>query len=113
MKQKRINIPIYYGSLLIIDNTTKEYTKEIETKYNCETTDGYSAFVFENNKVKHFQLIVVITTLDPSVIAHESVHLTNKIFNNVGQELDSYNDEAQAYLTGWLFDKIYKFINKK
>jgi hypothetical protein len=28
-------------------------------------------------------------------------------------EFDAYNDEPEAYLTGWLFDEIYKFLNQK
>ena len=37
-----------------------------------------------------------------STISHESVHLCNYIFSYLGQELDTHNDEAQAYLTGYL-----------
>jgi len=28
-------------------------------------------------------------------------------------ELDRFNDEPQAYLTGWLFDEIYKFLKEQ
>jgi hypothetical protein len=112
MKIKRIKIPIYVGSLVIIDDKDLEHTKEIEKKYNCGPIDGYSAFVFENPSSKYFQLVVVMQCNKPSIIAHESVHLANRMFNHVGQDLDIDNDEAQAYLVEWFFDKIYKFLNK-
>lgn len=38
-------------------------------------------------------------------IAHESVHLCSNIFEVHDIKPDVYNDEPQAYLTGWLFDQ--------
>jgi hypothetical protein len=112
MKIKRIKIPIYFGTLVIINDKNLEYTDKIEKKYDIGPIDKYDGFVFENPNSKFFELVVVMRTDNPSIIAHECVHLTNRTFNNVRQKLHIKNDEAQAYLTGWFFDKIYKFINK-
>ena len=45
-----------------------------------------------------------------SLIAHESVHLVNHLFEDWGIKLDLDNDEPQAYLTGWFVEQIDKFL---
>jgi hypothetical protein len=47
-----------------------------------------------------------------SNIAHKIVHLKNAIYLACAMEVDRYNDEPEAYLTGWLFDQINNFLNK-
>ena len=47
-----------------------------------------------------------------SSITHEVVHIKNFIFLNCGAKLDRDNDESEAYLSGYLFEQIYNFINK-
>lgn len=49
----------------------------------------------------------------PGIIAHESKHIVNHIFEDVCQRLDLYNDEAECYLLGWVVDRIHEFINQK
>lgn len=44
----------------------------------------------------------------PGIIAHEAKHLLNKIFIDIGQDLDRYNDEAECYLLGWIVNRIYE-----
>ena len=43
-------------------------------------------------------------------IAHECLHATNTILSHVGIKADYDNDEAQAYLMGYLTDQITEFI---
>ena len=38
----------------------------------------------------------------------QTAHTVNYIFNDKGVKLDSYNDEPQAYLTGWISKELYK-----
>lgn len=42
------------------------------------------------------------------VIAHECLHATNMIMDVVGIEADLDNDEAQAYLLGYLVETIHQ-----
>jgi hypothetical protein len=46
-------------------------------------------------------------------IAHETVHIVNMLFQNHGLKLDLDNDEMQAYLTAFVFQKIYGFFYGK
>lgn len=46
---------------------------------------------------------------DMSIMVHEAVHIVNFIFEECGVKLDTTNDEAQAYLTAWIFNQIKSF----
>lgn len=108
MKKKKIKIPIYFGSLIIIkvDNIT-----DANKKYSINANESYESFCFttENKKGSKKYYIVLKKETDISIIAHEVVHLVNYIFLHNGIELDRHNDEPQAYLTGWIFKQINKF----
>ena len=41
-------------------------------------------------------------------VTHESVHAANFIFSDLGIKIDTDNDEAQAYLAGFVADCIEK-----
>lgn len=113
MRIKKIEIPIYYGYLVIIvADDFKEVTKKYKIK---ENVDSFGAFVCTNtNDRGHEQFLVCMAQNIPNeLIAHEVVHLVNAIFARCNIELDRHNDEPQAYLTGWLFNEIEKFLNKK
>jgi hypothetical protein len=51
--------------------------------------------------------------IDLTKIAHEIVHLKNYIYQDIGIESDRFNDEPEAYLTGWLFKQIEIFLTNK
>lgn len=46
--------------------------------------------------------------LDVNTIAHESIHIKNAVLRHAGIKHDFDNDEAEAYLTGWIAEQIYK-----
>jgi len=50
-----------------------------------------------------------------NIIAHECLHASNVIFNDIGYTSDSTNDEVDAYLVGYLVDVVLKAkkVNKK
>lgn len=107
MKQKTIKIPIYYGKLtMIFDNDLSC----IEKTYKTISLEGFGAVTLKDEK-KYRHYVVAFTDKDHlSNIAHEIVHIKNYIFLDCVMQLDPNNDEAEAYLTGWLFDIIYKFL---
>lgn len=107
MKNKTIKIPIYKGTLRMY------YAPDLsplETKYNTTSLENYGAIVLTNKKKYKEYVVAFKYTDDLSLIAHECVHLVNAIFLDCGQQLDRENDEAQAYLTGFLFAEIDKFL---
>lgn len=56
--------------------------------------------------------IVYSDSVMPSEICHESIHAANKILDKIGVWPHHSNDEAQAYLAGYIFKETYKFLNK-
>jgi len=54
----------------------------------------------------------VLLLSTPGIIAHEAKHLVNNIFIEIGHTLDCYNDEPEAYLLGWIVNRIHELLNK-
>ena len=44
--------------------------------------------------------------LDSDTVAHEAVHIKNRIFEHAGILHDPKNDEPEAYLLGWIVKQI-------
>lgn len=107
MKILNIDIPIYSGKLKIIFDKDLKY---IEKKYKTICLNDYGAISLKDN-LKYRQYVVAFTDINHlSNIAHEIVHIKNYIYLDCAMELDRYNDEPEAYLTGFLFEVIYKFL---
>lgn len=107
--KKKIKIPIYITSFTVffyddIDELNKLFYKKdlvVSYEYNgwlaTRNDDIYIGFWIKDNNYP-----------TAGTIAHEAKHLVNKIFQDIGQELDLENDEAECYLLGWIVDEIYK-----
>lgn len=109
MKKTTIDIPIYCCKLTIILDKDLSY---VEKKYKTKSLSDFGAVTLKDeNKYRHY-VIGFTDATHLSNIAHEIVHLKNQIYLDCAMELDRYNDEPEAYLTGWLFDQIYNFLNK-
>lgn len=109
MVKKTISIPIYCGKITIILDKDLSY---VEKKYKTKSLKDFGAVTLKD-KSKYRNYVVAFEYSTGSIIAHEIVHLINYIYLDCGIELDRMNDENQAYLTGWLFDEIYNFLNNK
>lgn len=108
---KTIGIPIYDGYINIV--LADDINEAIE-HYGLGEKDCSCAFVMPDRKTKGIYWVVFgLKKLSHNTIAHEIVHLVNLIFLDRGIKPDLKNDEPQAYLTGWLTDKMYKFIGAK
>ena len=95
MTKKKIKIPIYNQSIVII------ITEEENPRYKdfVDYIDGYITASFVK---KH---------LSDGIIVHECVHLVNFLYSHIGAELDINNDEHQAYLTQYIYEQIKNIIN--
>ncbi|AHK11358.1 hypothetical protein F132_11 [Flavobacterium sp. phage 1/32] len=110
-KTVKKKIPIYFGNLVML---LVEEMEDVNEKYKIGAKNSYASLTWTKEKKSGVNeyFIAVQRKTDNSVIAHEVVHIVNYIFTNNGVELDRFNDEAQAYLTGWVFGKIEKFLKK-
>ena len=110
MKKTTIEIAIYCAKLTIVIDKDLSW---LERKYKTISLDGFGAVTMKDeSKYRHY--IVAFTDVNHlNNIAHEVVHIKNHIFLDCAMELDRHKDEPEAYLTGWLFDEIYKFLKPK
>jgi len=109
MRKKTIRIPIYECDLTIILDKDLSY---VEKKYGTKSLSDYGAITMRVPD-KFSEYIMAFEYSDGTIIAHEIVHLKNYIYQDKGIELDRFNDEPEAYLTGWLFDQINNFLKNK
>lgn len=108
MNKTTINIPIFSSKLTIIYDKDLSY---VEREFKTGSLSNYGAVTLKHQDYGHY--VVAFESKNNSLIAHEIVHIINYIFLDIGIELDRKNDETQAYLTGWLFEEIEKFIIRK
>lgn len=108
MKKTKIDIPIYQCKLTIILDKDLSY---VEKKYKTKDLSDYGAITMRvPNKFSEY--VMAFEYSNGTIIAHEIVHLKNYIYQDKGIELDRFNDEPEAYLTGWLFKQIETFLKK-
>lgn len=110
MKKKTIRIPIYECELTMILDKDLSY---IQKKYKTRTLSDYGAVTLKDElRYKHY--IVAFTDKSHlSNVAHEIVHIKNFIYIDASMALDMFNDEPEAYLTGWLYQQITDFLNNE
>jgi hypothetical protein len=116
MKIVKVDIPIYFGRLDVVvsknfNAALKKFKEQFDPKFNA---NQYDAFVFKIMSKKGYSRYVVFVkpNSSPKVIAHESVHIVNLIFDDTKIQIDIHNDEPQAYLTGWVTGEIYKALKR-
>ena len=110
IRETKIKLPIYGGTVIILiaDDMT-----ELNAKYNLGVDESIDGAVWKKTTKKGYSkyLIALNVKSENHVLVHEVVHLVNCIFSNVDLKLDRDNDEAQAYLTGWLYRNIEREFN--
>lgn len=113
MRVKKIQIPIYYGYLHII--VTSGGMQCVKERYGLkENVENYGAFVWSNYIGGVSQYYISIDEgVKGDLLVHEIIHLVNAVFIHIGASLDVHNDEPQAYLAGWFFKEIEKYLQAK
>ncbi len=110
MKKKTIEIPIYGGTLTMIFANDLSY---VEKNYETASLGNFGAVTIKEEDEYKSYVVAFTDSKHLSNIAHEVVHLKNFIFKDCAMAVDLINDEPEAYLSGWLFDQINDFLNKK
>ena len=101
--KKIIKVPIYdYKITIIVSDTFEEANKLYPEMHQC------SACVLESPT----ESVIVIPPNQLGTLAHECVHLKNNIWTYIGYKPTSDNDEVDAYLIQYLFNEVYKVVDK-
>ncbi|KKL55267.1 hypothetical protein LCGC14_2257120 [marine sediment metagenome] len=118
MRNKKLWVPLFNNRLRLYDVNSKGF-KKIDKKYNVQISKAAGAFCFEKT-IKGYPTVIIVINKKyypkedlAATIAHEAVHAVNFIFIMKGLIADRYNDEAQAYLTGWIVRECHKFFKHK
>lgn len=89
----------------------RKFTKK-EKLYNLdgeEVNNGVSCYV-DRDGFRYFIIGLFIHT--ERVIWHESLHMTHQVMDYKGIPIDGGNTEVQAYLQGFISQKIKEFIGE-
>lgn len=109
MKSTKLDIPIYCSTLTIILDSDLKY---VEKKYKTIPLDDFGAVTLKDEKKYRHYVVAFTDANHTSNVVHEIVHIKNQIYLDCAMQLDRHNDEPEAYLTGFLFEKIEQFLNK-
>jgi hypothetical protein len=112
MRIKKIPIPIYFGTLILIETVDLQV---IAKKYGIiKDVSSCQAITFQNTNSELFECIMAYHEGSRNKdIAHECVHFISNLYINRGVQMCPFNDEPQAYLMGWVFEQNERFINNK
>lgn len=110
-KSKTIKIPIYFGDLILIQTNDRGLIKERYLKNIDVDIDAYEGLTIHNTHNGYRKYLIWVKEDVPIVsVAHESLHAANYILNNAMVRVTLENDEAQAYLMGWIFKQCLKYF---
>ena len=110
MITKKYKTPLYGTKFtIVLYNSDDEFQKKFK-KIEISNFDG--AVFYEKD-----ELFIVFSAEKkgyptPGIIAHEAKHLVNNIFIEISHDLDRYNDEPEAYLLGWIVNRIHELLIK-
>lgn len=113
IKTKVLTVPIYGDKFTLLLWGDDSEVKEKYFNLDVSETDGF----IHNHNGKNYMGFRVCKKKGylyptPGIIAHECKHAVNRIFGDIGQRLDVFNDEAECYLLGWFVNRVHEFTDK-
>ncbi len=106
-RTKIIKIPIYNQDLKV--TITPDFLGWFDrSPLEFEKMDATEAVTFTDGK--HYCIVFDSKRLKVGTVAHEVTHVVHWLFKDLGTIADFNNDEAEAYLNGFLFEKTFEFL---
>jgi hypothetical protein len=117
-KYHTVEIPIYYGRVhILVGHDLAALSRAAgvgDQGFNGLSLAQYQAYSFTGEKeTTRGYFALFRPDASAGLLAHEAVHLVNKIFADRGVKLDIENDEPQAYLMGWLVNQMNYALTSK
>jgi hypothetical protein len=109
--RKKIKIDQYNCDLIVaVSDKIKEDTNKILKKYKLTQRIDYEIEgIFLFHDIDKYYLLLSSQHLSHNTIAHEIYHAVVRIT----EDRDISDEEAQAWLMGYLTEMVYQFLNKK
>lgn len=100
-KEIKFKVPIYNGNIIIvITDNFSEYLKKVDNYYS---SDDDECFGMVTTTDKHYLMLIKTSYKDDyGIVAHEAIHLANRILESRGIVISTSNDEALAYLVTYI-----------
>ena len=105
---KKIQVPIYNFTIYV---TIFDKWEEIKKYHKNDTEDEREGFILTND-TEATKLRLFVNVECPSCIMHEIIHIKNIIFDIINHNSNRYNDEPEAYLVQYLYNKIVEVYYK-
>lgn len=111
MIERQVNIPIYDAALrVVVCDTYEDFEQAVfDTGYK-EPLGGAGMITLRHVETTLFHIIINSEDISYGNVAHECLHVTNKLMNHLNIRYDWDNDEAMCYLHGFLVDAVHKII---
>ena len=117
MRYKVFTIGVFPGKLVVIDcNDSKKLLKfkfhsVIQADIEREGIFAHAICGYYGNRKAFYMLVdMKHNQYEDSLIVHEAVHIANHIFEYMEYRPDRDNDEVEAALVQWIFEKAHKFL---
>jgi hypothetical protein len=109
--RKKIKIDQYNCDLIVaVSDKIKEDTNKILKKYKLTQRIDYEIEgIFLFHDIDKYYLLLSSQHLSHNTIAHEIYHAVVRIT----EDRDISDEEAQAWLMGYITEMVYQFLNKK
>ena len=112
---KKFDPQIYPRKLFVLES--EEDMKLFQTRegFDLEPEEGNDASVWKvvEKSTDHKGVAVFVWRAGFDTIAHESDHIVNIIFNDLGIDIGYEHDEHHAYMLGWVAKCIGEGLNLK
>lgn len=108
-------------SKYVFYNTTSDFLNYTNSSDHFITDPSISAVtVLASEKDTDYKTIIIVLDLDIvkkdlGVLAHESVHYADAMFDTLGMNGEGYDngDEHYAYLVEWCFNRLFEYVTRK
>jgi hypothetical protein len=109
--KKIINIETFNSKLeVVLTNNVQNDIKKVYALYKHEYTDPIEVEgILINVSIEKYHLLIDTQYLSHNTIAHEIYHAVVRIT----EDRDVVDEETQAWLCGYITQKIYDFIKLK
>ena len=102
-------------------NTTSDFLNYTNSSDHFLTDSSISAVtVLASVKDTDYKTIIIVLDLDLAkkdlgILAHESVHYADAMFDTLGMNGEGYDngDEHYAYLVEWCFNRLFDYVTRK
>lgn len=105
----KINVPIYDDDVYLFYGDMVDLTKYLNLAEEYNDAAGMCG----SNKAGQLFVAVDIANNKRSIIAHELFHLVMLVLGRSGVKIDMDNNEAGAYLYGWLYERVLPVYGHK